>query len=413
MKHNFSVIYKYSILNKINTTSFKVLTGIFLLVSIAISLVPAFIDSRDEQTIVGVISEEAGSFTLFEAIGSELYAEVAFEKTTKTEGFEEDFEFVIDIDNFKIYSYDASLSMGDEGMIDILFSQYNTFAVAEGLELTNEDLNRLLTTPETEFVNLGDKQGSTGMGSFTWIFNYGYTIIGMMVLMISSQFLGQEIMEEKTTRAMEVIITSVSSGTHMLAKILSNMTYIFILISEGIVFSIIGSKITALIFPDSGIQTLKLVTDGIKGMISESDMSINIYFIIFTFIILFVLTIITLLTFVSSIASSVTTVEEFQNSVSIATSLVIVCYMVSLFVTSIDVRIILSYIPIMNFFMIPGLLLAGNIGMVSVGISLLISLVFFILTYVVSIRVYRVGVLNYSAKGVIKVFKQAFGLKIK
>ncbi len=413
MKHNFSVIYKYSILNRINTVSFKVLTGVFLLVSLAVSLVPAYIDSRDEQTKVGIISEEENSFTIFESIGTELYGEVAFEKTTSNEGFEEDFEFVLDIDNYKIYSYDANLSMGDESMIDILFSQYNTVSIAESLELTKEDLARLLTPPESEFVNLGDKQGSTGLGSFTWFFNYGYTILGMLVLMISSQFLGQEIMEEKTTRAMEVIITSVSSGTHMLAKILSNMTYIFILISEGIIFSSIGSSLAKLIFPDSNIQTMSMIIDGVKGMMSDSDMSLNLYFIIFAFVVLFVLTVITLLTFVSSIASSVTTVEEFQNTFSIATSFVMVCYMSSIFITSIDVRIILSYVPIMNFFMIPSLLLSGNIGMISVSISLVLSTIFFIIVYMLSIKVYRVGVLNYSAKGVIKVFKQAFGLKIK
>lgn len=411
MKRNFFVIYKYSLLNKIQGKAFLVFTIIFFLVSLATSLVPAIIDSMSEPTKVGVIAEDEATYAVFESMGTSMYEDVEFKQTDATKDFEDDFDFVLSLSDYKIYSYEADLSMSDDTMVDVLFSMFNTTSIAAELNLSNEDVASLMTPPEREFVNLGEDKGSTGYGTFTYIFNYGYTIIGMLVLMIGSQFLGQEIMEEKTTRAMEVIMTSVSSGMHMLAKILSNLTYIAIMLVQGIVFVYIGSKITAMIFPDSNIQTLKLAIDGIKAMISEGGLEVSPYIILFAIVFLLLITLLTLLTFVSAIASSVTTVEEFQNSFGAATMIIMAAYMASLLVTSIDVRIILSYFPIMNFFMLPGLLLSGNVGIMSLLISFSISIVFYILIYLLCIRVYRVGVLNYSAKGVFKVFKQALSFK--
>lgn len=412
MKHNFSIIYKYSILNKIRSNSFKGLTITLLIIAIAGSILPSFVASLDDKDKYGVVASDE-VYNTFNETAKAMYPELKFEQTTKTKDFEDEYKFVLDLNNYKYYSYDAEIGFEIETKMDDILGSIYVSDVATELGLSSVEMEKLFNTPKPEFVNLGEKQGSVGFGSIAWIFNYAYTIVGFMILMMGSQYLGQEIMEEKTTRAMEVIMTSVTASAHMFAKVASNMVYIFILIVEGVVFSTIGNFIAKKIFPDSTLNVFELVKNGINTMLESNGASFDALSFGIVVLLLFLITFLTLFVLVSAIASVVTTVEEFQNSFGIATALLMGAYMASLFIQSVDIRIILSYIPILNFFMIPGLLMSGNIGMLTVFISLTLSLLFFILVYLLSVKIYRVGVLNYSSKGVLKVIAQAFGINLK
>lgn len=414
MKRNFFVIYKHSILNKIKSKSFLVFAIVMFLISLASSIVPAYIETSKEEVVVGVVTNNDNSFQTFESVSKSLYPDVKFEETNDTSKFDkETFDFVIDIDEYTIYSYEGSLEIEDQNMVDVLFSSFNTVLTANELNLNSEDLNELLEAPESKYVNLGEKKGEVDYGSTSYIFNYVYTVVGMLILTIGSQFIGQEILEEKTTRAMEIIMTSVTAGAHLFAKILSNLTYIAIIIIQAVVFSILGDKLAVMLFPDVSSTTLQTAVDGIKDMIANSNESTNIYILAIIMFLLLVISLLILFTMVATIASSVTTTEEFQNANSIITVITIAGYIASLMITNIDLRVILSYIPIVNFYMLPGVLLSGNISAGMAGVSVIISIVFYIMLYMVAKKVYRVGVLNYSANGIIKVFKQSLGFKIK
>ncbi|MFV0424866.1 MAG: ABC transporter permease [Bacilli bacterium] len=414
MKRNFFVIYKHSILNKIKSKSFLVFAIVMFLISLASSIVPAYIETSKEEVVVGVVTNNDNSFQTFESVSKSLYPDVKFEETNDTSKFDkETFDFVIDIDEYTIYSYEGSLEIEDQNMVDVLFSSFNTVLTANELNLNSEDLNELLEAPESKYVNLGEKKGEVDYGSTSYIFNYVYTVVGMLILTIGSQFIGQEILEEKTTRAMEIIMTSVTAGAHLFAKILSNLTYIAIIIIQAVVFSILGDKLAVMLFPDVSSTTLQTAVDGIKDMIANSNESTSIYILAIIMFLLLVISLLILFTMVATIASSVTTTEEFQNANSIITVITIAGYIASLMITNIDLRVILSYIPIVNFYMLPGVLLSGNISAGMAGVSVIISIVFYIMLYMVAKKVYRVGVLNYSANGIIKVFKQSLGFKIK
>ncbi len=410
MNRNFAIIFKYSFLNKVNSKSFKAFTIVLLLAGLAGSLVPAYIsNSKSKENITyGVISND----DQFEALTN--YVEAAdfdmnFEKTDKKDDFEEEYEYIIDLNDYSVYSYSASVD--DEYIVEDIIANMYILETAEKLNLTDDELNQLFSIPEPNYVNLGDDQGH--ISGAKYLINYAYTIIGMILLMISAQYLGQEVMEEKTTRAMEVIMTSVSAGSHMLAKIVSNFAFIIVILIEGLIFGVIGDKVASLVFPDAPLNSLEVVKGVLSDLVNESTVSVDILFVVMIVLVIFVITVLTLLTFTSAISSSVTTVEEFQNSFSISTLLVMVAYMASLFVTDVNIRIILSYFPIMNFFTLPSLLLSGDVGVSAALISVAGSVAFYALITYFSIRIYRVGVLNYAANSISKVIGRALSRKPK
>src|SRR5690606_17315223 len=66
-------------------------------------------------------------------------------------------------------------------------------------------------------------------------------IIPIFILItIALQFIGTEIMEEKSTKAIEIIIASVKPRTHFFAKILSIMIFLVVQLFVYVIFGLIG-----------------------------------------------------------------------------------------------------------------------------------------------------------------------------
>lgn len=73
-------------------------------------------------------------------------------------------------------------------------------------------------------------------------------IIPIFILItMSLQFIGTEIMEEKSTKAIEIIIASVPPRTHFFAKILSIMIFMIVQLATYVIFGLVGFGLNELI----------------------------------------------------------------------------------------------------------------------------------------------------------------------
>ncbi len=221
------------------------------------------------------------------------------------------------------------------------------------------------------------------------------------LIILIVQYVGAEINEEKVSKSMEIIISSISPMSHFISKIIS--TNIFVL-AQGLLLVIyggIGLLSRSLISRTSLVSSLGTNVGGMVNTFIESGMLTNIVKAIPFIIILIVLSFIACSLIAGILASITTSAEDYQQ---IQTPLMLVlvlgyylAIMASAFESSTFIKYA-SYFPLISSILSPVLLVQGQIGVINIIISIgfLIALILLLLKY--GIKIYKVGILNYSSK---------------
>lgn len=220
-----------------------------------------------------------------------------------------------------------------------------------------------------------------------------------MLIVFMVQILGAEINEEKTTRGMEIIISNVSPQTHFVSKIIASN--LFVLIQGSILFlsALIGIFIRTRIGTTGSILPEGINLSSLWQQLVESGFADKLIYIIPLTLLLIILSFIAYSLLAGILASMTTSMEDYQQ---IQTPIILVClagYYLSIlapiFEGSIFIRFI-SYLPFVSALMAPALLVIGHIGIIDILISifLLIGVIYFMATS--GLKVYKVGILNYS-----------------
>lgn len=230
-----------------------------------------------------------------------------------------------------------------------------------------------------------------------------------MLTIFLVQFIGSEVNDEKSTKSMEIIISNVSPKTHFASKIISNNLFIFAQVSIMVVYVVIGLWIRRLIGGNSIINgvggqlgsTLKTLTSGI--------MREKLVIIIIFTILLMILTFVAYSLIAGILASMTTNTEDYQQ---VQTPLMLVLLLgyylaiiAGMFKGSLLIKI-LSFVPLLSAILSPSLLVLGQIGVIEIIISTLIMLFTIYILVKYGLRIYKVGILNYSSSGIWKkIFK--------
>lgn len=226
-----------------------------------------------------------------------------------------------------------------------------------------------------------------------------------MLTIFLVQLIGSEINDEKSTRSMEIIISNVSPKKHFLAKIISNNLFIFLQIILMVIYVVIGIGIRNLVGGNS-------IVNGVAGEVitAINSLKLNVFngkfvlIIIFT-IILMLFTLISYSLVAGILASMSTNAEDYQQvQVPIVVTLLLGYYlsiMAGMFKGSLFIKI-LSCIPFISAILSPSLLVMGQIGVIEVLISIILILATIFLLVKYGIRIYKVGILNYSSTGIWK-----------
>lgn len=215
------------------------------------------------------------------------------------------------------------------------------------------------------------------------------------------QLIGSEINEEKTTKSMEIIISNVPAKDHLLSKIIACTIFTFLQIVLLLLFVLIASLIhphqvgTLTSSTTQGFATSilsNLITDSFLMMV-ERIAPILIISLIITFI--------TYALLAGVLASMTTNIDDFQQlqmplmmviSASFYLSLLAALFEGSFFIK------VMAFIPLISFMVSPTLFILGQISFISVLISVILEFIFLLLVYHYGIKIYRVGILNYSGE---------------
>ena len=228
-----------------------------------------------------------------------------------------------------------------------------------------------------------------------------------MLTLFLVQMIGAEINEEKTTRGMEIIISNVSPKVHFFSKLLASNIFVIlqgVLLIIDVVIAVIVRMATTGVSDLSSMVEMAGVGDMMTALTTSGILNNLIYIIPLT-LILMLLTSVAYSLVAGILASMTTNIEDYQQ---VQTPIVIIsligyylAMMAVMFDGSLFIRI-LSYVPFISALLAPALLILGQISIIDVIIAIVILIISIALLFKYGLRIYKVGILNYSSNGLWK-----------
>ena len=276
-----------------------------------------------------------------------------------------------------------------------------TMKAIEELQLSSEEINKLYSQATVERVIIDESKDAAAETSATLLTSI-FPVLTMPFFILNIflvQMIGSEVNDEKTTKSMEIIISSVSPVKHFFSKVIAGNLFILIQGALLVLFVIIGlllRKYTGSYQAMSGIDASEIIKSfELTGLVPK------LIYIIPILLILMFLTFIAYSLLAGILASMTTNTEDFQQLQTPIMLISLAGYylalMTNLFKGSLFIKIV-SYFPFISAILSPSLLITGDITVIDFIISciIMVGVIFLLIRY--GLRIYKVGILNYSSK---------------
>ena len=304
----------------------------------------------------------------------------------------------------------TSLSTIDAYDYQLIVSALNSSTsmyTLSSMGLTEEEYNKIINGVEVEREILDETINSEDENMemiMTTVFP-AIILPFFMLTIFLIQFIGMEINDEKSTRSMEIIISNVSAKTHFAAKIISNNLFIIGQVILLFVYSFVGFKVRGMVGGSSITNGVGAEVSNIVDTIKTSILADKFAVLIIFTLILMILTFIAYSLIAGILASMTTNTEDYQHVQTPLVFILLIGYYLSImagvFNGSTIIKV-LSFFPLISAILSPSLLILGQIGVLEVILSILIMIAFILLLIKYGMRIYKVGILNYSSEGMWK-----------
>lgn len=310
-----------------------------------------------------------------------------------------------DIDNYLKAKVVTKEGLGTitNTLINASLSAVRSKIVLNEYNITEDDYNNIEAAVELEKITLDENDPVDNMMVSTIM--QVITLPVFMLIMFLIQMIGAEVNEEKSTRSMEIIISNVSPKTHFMSKIIAANSFVLIQGLLLIAFSVVAIIIK---FYISGGDLLSGVDSDIIKVANTLPLDEIVKTLGLMIPILLIMMLLTFLAYsllAGILASMTTNLEDFQQLQTPIVIISLVGYylavMAGMFKGSIFIKI-MSYIPLISSMLAPTLYVMGEITIYDLiaSIFLLIALIYVLIKY--GLRIYKVGILNYSGVGLWK-----------
>ena len=299
----------------------------------------------------------------------------------------------------------------DSSVYQVIYQGLNATkqqVLMERLNLDTNTLALLSTNIDIDRVVLSDKKSQDENMSLVMSTVFPSLILPFFMLIIFLvQMVGGEICEEKTTKSMEIIISNVSPKVHLLAKIIANN--LFVLLQALLLF--IYGLIAFFISSRNGSLNIPSEITSIWDSLSASGLINDIVSLLPFLLVLIILSFLAYSLLAGILASMTTNIEDFQQLQTPIVFILLAGYylaiMAGMFQGSIFLKIA-CYIPLISCLLAPTLYIMGEISILDIliAIILLIGLLYLLIRY--GMKIYKVGILNYSNEKVWSKFIKAF-----
>ena len=421
MMNKFWFLTQSSFLKKIKSKWFLIVNILLLVVIVGIvnvdSIIKAFGGDFNDTNEIVVLDKTDMSYDLFEknlkSYNETLDMKYTFDisKTIKTE--EEIKKEIKDTDKVLIVLENSDTSylkasIISDSYIDTMYYQllYQALSttkteVAFSLTDTNKDeLLKLTSNISVDRILLNDDK-NTEEENMEMIMGtvFPTVILPFFILVVFLvQMIGAEINEEKQTRSMEVIISNVSPKAHFFSKVVASNGFVLLQGLLLILYGILALVIRNYIGISSASSITSQISDVWNSLVASGFVDKLTYIIPLT-LILMVLSFLTYSLVAGILASMTVSMEDYQQ---IQAPIMMICLagyylaiMAGMFQGSTLIRI-LSYVPFLSCLLSPALLVIGQIGIFDVVISIIILCIFNYILIRYGLKIYKIGILNYS-----------------
>lgn len=417
MKNKFKYLIKYSLKKKIDTKWFKIVNVLLLVLIVFLVnmdyLINLFGGDFEEKESIYVV-DNIGSFdtfsTYFNALATEMdngEYEIILDNNILNDKEAIDGEVVVVLNpsnteylSGEIVSFNA-ISRTTYEMIVNAVNAVKSELVLSTSGLTEEEITALSSPVEITETVLNEEAQSNETKQNVGSIVTTILIIPFFILIVTMvQMLGAEINDEKTSRGMEIIISSVPAKTHFISKVIAAISYVLIqgillLVYSGIAMllrNILASTSAATSGTGMFSEVITMLSDaGIFSLLAKGSIVL---------IIMFIASFIAYAITAAILASMTTNIEDFQQLQTPLMIIMLVGYYVALMAVMFDGSIfihILSFIPLLSVMIAPTLYLIGEISLLSFALSTLITVIVTYFLYKYGLRIYKVGILNYSS----------------
>ncbi len=433
MKNKLKFLVGVSLKRKIKTKWFAIANILIALVIVALAnidhIISFFGGDFDETTKIYVVDNTDISFEIFKNAANASFSltddnENKYEIIEYDQSKEEIIEIIKNNDDEKnsialVFDFDdqniVSVEMISNNFVDTLdMSTINSatnsvkvYLAMDKFEISEEEMaiiNSGVTIQRTildESKDSADENMDMIMSTVFPVFILPFYILVIFLV----QMIGAEINDEKTTRGMEIIISNVSPSVHFFSKCIAGN--LFILIQGGllILYAFLGLVSRSFFSDTTGLGDLTGQLTTILGGLFTPSFIDSLKYIIPLVLVLMILTFIGYSLVAGILASVTTNTEDFQQVQTPIILIVLLGYylamMAGAFKGSVIINI-LGYVPFLSAILSPSLLVMGEFSVVDVLISIgLMGLTIFILIKY-GLKVYKVGILNYSSNGLWK-----------
>ena len=238
-----------------------------------------------------------------------------------------------------------------------------------------------------------------------------------------STSVANEVVYEKSTRQLELILTSVSAKTHFLSKMLIGWLSILLQLGCTIFFVILAFLLRNSY--DQGIGLIELINQlqlihleektfgALLGSIHVEGAFIFQCIFIFIFLMLGIIFVQMLLSIIASFVNSV------EQAGSIQSPFYLILLAIYYFALSINtpyqlsegIGFYCSFLPVLNMLLMPSRLLVQNVPIIELLLSASISIFAMIILFEKGSSIYQKGVLDYTGKGLMKIMQSMKGEK--
>lgn len=423
MKNKLFFLSKMSLEKKIKTKWFLIANLIFAVLIVGLINIDSVIkvfggDFNETQEILVIdemntFDELKTSYLMYQKYVSD-YDDVTFTKYDKSydEGEKEvkDNDKVLlvitsDDENYlkaKIIS-NQSLSKITSTLLSSALTSVKSEALLKEYNISSEMYQKINSGIDIENVVLDEENSEDNLAVASVMQILMLPIF--MLIMFLVQMIGAEVNEEKSTKSMEIIISNVSPKIHFMSKVISSNLFVIIQGLLLIVYVVIGVVLRYILCGGSLMGEFDSEITDVVSSLSLAGVTNTLSYMIPIILIMMLLTFVAYSLLAGVLASMTTNLEDFQQ---LQTPIVIVSLagyylsmMAGFFKGSLFVRI-MSYIPFVSVMLTPTLYVMGEITLYDLigSIVLLIGTIYLLIKY--GLRIYKVGILNYSQSGLWK-----------
>lgn len=427
MRSKLNYLINISLSRKIKTKWFVAANIILAIVIMGVinidSIISFFGGDFDEKSKIYVIDNTEVAYDIFkeqiEVSGNLLSgdeSEPMFEVINYDKSVEEAKKLIEEDGKHMVLVFEKSednvidATLITEGFIDTIDYQLisgaiNNTKVAIAImesDIPAEEFSKIYTPIEVKRVYL-DETKKSEEESMEMIMTTVFPVFILPFFMLTIflvQMIGAEVNDEKTTRGMEIIISNVSPKTHFFAKAIAGNLFVIIQGALLFIFGAVGLLIRKLVGGNTIMNGLGEEVGNIIKKILEGGLGDQLIYVIPLTLILMLLTFIAYSLLAGILASMTTNIEDFQQ---LQTPIVIIsligyylAMMAGMFEGAIFIKV-LSFVPLISAILSPSLLVLGQIGIIEVIISIMITIGFIYLLIKYGLRIYKVGILNYSS----------------